>query len=230
MRAFNIMSFFDRFRGETLFFPGCLAKNSLKSIANNYLTVLQKLGERVILLKDDDVCCGYPALSLGYKPEFEDLRLKNSEIFRKSNVKKIITLCPTCYLTFKNYEGVKVEHVTQTLVKHLKRLPVKYDKKITYYDPCSLARKGKVVNEPRAILEALGFEVVELEKNKLETVCCGAGGGLKNNLPAISNKIAKKILSQVKTKTLVTTCPLCYLHLKENSSKVEVLELSQVLV
>lgn len=225
------MGFFDRFKnGETLFYPGCLAKHNLKSVANNYISVLQKLGVNLILLKDEEVCCGYPALSLGYRTEFEDLRLKNMEIFRKHNVKKIITSCPTCYLTFKNYEGIKVEHVTQTLAKHLKRLPVKYDKKITYYDPCSLARKGKVINEPRAILEALGFELVELENNKAWTMCCGAGGGLKNNVPAMSNKIAKKILSQVKTKTLVTSCPLCYLHLKENSKDIEILELSQVLV
>ncbi len=225
------MGFFDRFKsGETLFYPGCLAKHNLKSVANNYITLLQKLGVNLILLKDEEVCCGYPALSLGYKPEFEDLRLKNMEIFRKHNVKKIITLCPSCYLTFKNYEGMKVEHVTQTLAKYLRALPVKYEKKITYYDPCCLSRKGGVMSEPRAILKALGFEVVELEDCREKTMCCGAGGGMKHNLPSISNKIAKKILSKVKTKTLITSCPLCYAHLKENSSKVEVLELSQVLV
>ena len=224
--------FLDIFkRGETVFYPGCLAKHNLKSIANNYIKILQKLNVNFVLLKDKEVCCGYPALSLGYRPEFEDLRLRNEEMFRKANIKKIITSCPSCYLTFKEYyKNFKVEHVTQVLSRYLKYLPVKYEEKITYYDPCILGRKEGIVNEPRAILESLGFEIQELEKNKENTMCCGAGGGLKNNLPQISKKIAKKLLSNVKTKKLITSCPLCYLHLKENSKDIEILELSQVLV
>ena len=226
------MNFLDRFRkGETLFYPGCLAKHQLKTIANNYATILGKLGVNFTLLKENEVCCGWPALSLGYKPEFEDLVLKNKEIFRQANIKKIITSCPSCYLIFKKfYDEFKVEHVTQTLAKHLRALPVKYEGKITYYDPCSLGRKAGIVREPRVILEALGYEVVELKNSKENTMCCGAGGGLKQNVPAMANKIAQKLLSQVKTEKLVTTCAHCYFHLKENSTKVEVLELSQVLV
>ena len=225
------MGFFDRFKGNTLFYPGCLAKYGLKTIANNYASVLQKLGVNFILLKDDEFCCGYPALSLGYRPEFEDLRLRNEDLFKNSNVRKIITSCPTCYLTFKShYNDLKVEHVTQTLARYLKVLPIKYEEKVTYYDPCSLGRKAGIVSEPRAVLEALGFEVVELEANRENTSCCGAGGGLKRNLPNISNKIAQELLSKVKTKKLITSCALCYQHLKENSKQIEVLELSQVLV
>lgn len=224
--------FFDRFRkGNNLFYPGCLAKYCLKSIANNYALVLQKLGINFTLLKDNEVCCGYPALSSGYKSEFEDLKLKNINIFKKANIKKIITSCPSCYLLFKSYyKEFKVEHITQVLARYLKNLPVKYEEKITYYDPCILSRKGGIYNEPRAILEALGFEIVELENNKENTVCCGAGGGLKQNLPQVSNKIAKDLLSKVKTKKLITSCALCYKQLKENSKDIEILELSQVLV
>lgn len=226
-----MMKLFERFRrGETLFYPGCLAKYNLKSIANNYALFLQKLGISFILLKGNEVCCGYPALSLGYKPEFEDLRQKNIEIFNRANVQKIITSCPSCYLMFRDYyPDFKVEHITQTLAKHLNQLPVKFEGAITYYDPCNLARKAGIVNEPRAVLEALGFDVVELESNKENTMCCGAGGGLKQNLPQMANKIAKDLLSKVKTKKLVTTCPLCYFHLKENSKDIEILELSHLL-
>jgi heterodisulfide reductase subunit D len=224
--------FFDRFKsGNTLFYPGCLAKHSLKSIANNYAEILKRLGIDFILLKDNEVCCGYPALSLGYRNEFEDLKIKNDDVFRRANIKRIITSCPSCYLIFKKaYPNLKVEHITQVIARHLKELPVKYEEKLTYYDPPNLARKAGIVNEPRAILEALGYEVIELENNKEFTECCGAGGGLRHNLPQISNKIAKNLLAKVKTPKLITTDPLCYVHLKENSQKIEILELSQVLV
>jgi Fe-S oxidoreductase len=76
----------------------------------------------------------------------------------------------------------------------------------------------------------LGFKVIELEKNKKDSFCCGAGGGLKGNRPELANNIAKNILDNVKTKKLITTCPMCYAHFKENSKDIQVLELSEVLV
>ena len=42
--------------------------------------------------------------------------------------------------------------------------------------------------------------------------------------------MAQSILKDVKTKKLITTCPNCYIHLKENSEDIEILELNEVLI
>lgn len=213
---------------KILYFPGCYSKYKLRDIATNYTRILKKLGINFDIAAEE-ACCGAPLLDSGYSKEFQEIKMKNLEIINSKDVDKIITNCPSCYRVLSKVYGLKVEHITQTLARFLKRLPVKYEEEITYFDPCNLGRKSGIYEEPRLILESLGFDVKEFEENRANGLCCGAGGGLKRNLPGLANKIAKDVLRKVKTKKLVTCCPLCYLHLKENAKNVEVLELSQVI-
>ena len=46
---------------------------------------------------------------------------------------------------------------------------------VTYLDPCRLSRKGGLVQEPRDILESMGFELRETEPYGRENYCCGGG-------------------------------------------------------
>ena len=215
------------FKKNIIFYPGCLTKNKLSGIANNYVDILKKLGYNVKSLKDREICCGGPLIESGYEHEFKEVMDKNKDLFKESKVDKIITNCPLCFNTFLRYYGMKVEHVVQILSKHVGKLPYKYnEEKITYFDPCFLGRKNKIHGAEK-ILDALGFVVISLKGNK--AVCCGGGAGIKRNLSVLADKMAKNILKQVKTEKLVTSCPLCYVHLKQNAKKVKVLELSEVL-
>ncbi len=49
---------------------------------------------------------------------------------------------------------------------------------ITYHDPCNMARKGGVIDEPRLILRAVTTNYRELMPNREEAYCCGGGSGL----------------------------------------------------
>jgi len=217
------------FGSRILYFPGCYSKYKLKDIASNYAKILSKLGIK-FEIANEEACCGSPLFNAGYQLDFQDIKNKNLEIFRSKKIDKIVTNCPSCYRVFIKLYGLKTEHITQTLAKHLKKIPVKYEEEITYFDPCNLGRKSGIYEEPRLILESLGFDVKEMPQNRANGLCCGACGGLKENLPGLANKIAKEVLSKCKTKKLITCCPLCYLHLKENAKEVQVLELSQVLI
>lgn len=230
--------------GNVLYYPGCMKKFVLKDLEKNYENILRKIGVDFIKLKDKEVCCGSPVLNAGYFQTFEFLARKNYRVFKEHSVKKIITSCPACFKTFRydyprfleNFD-IEVEHVTQTIVKAIKK--GKIEKKIikesvTYHDPCHLGRYCGIYEEPREIIKHLGFEIVEMEFNKENAFCCGGGGGVRANFPQLAEKIAEDRVEQAKktgTKVLITTCPLCYQCLKEIGSKegVRVKELSQIL-
>lgn len=228
--------------GNILYYPGCLTKFVAKDLKEKYEKILRNLGIDFIELSELELCCGSPALKAGYLEDFKNLAEKNLKIFKEHSVKKIITNCPACYLILKKeYKNVlnekwdiEVEHITQTIAQKIKNLKEKQksrSQKITYHDPCHLGRQMGVYEEPREIIKYLGYEISEMELNRLESICCGGGGGVKTNEPELANKIAKQRISQAKktgSEILCTSCPLCYLHLKENTEDLEVKELSEL--
>jgi Fe-S oxidoreductase len=49
--------------------------------------------------------------------------------------------------------------------------------RVTYHDPCYLARYNDVTDAPRRLIAATGAELVEMPRHGADTFCCGAGGG-----------------------------------------------------
>ncbi|MFH0752784.1 MAG: (Fe-S)-binding protein [archaeon] len=218
--------------GKTLFYPGCILKYKAKKILQNYEEILGNLRVNYVRLHGIEQCCGSPVLSAGYTEDFKRVVDANMQVFKDQNISRIITVCSGCHVTFlEHYPNLKIEHVTQVIGGELnkllpKRLPTELEE-VTYFEPCKLGSKLNIHHEPRAILQRLGYAVKELDG---KASCCGAGGGLKMNSPNISNRIAQQLLAKVKTPKLVTACPNCYLHLKENATDVEVLELSELML
>jgi len=220
----------DKFTGgNTLYYPGCLTRYALPEAAERYEKILAQLGVDFIKLPDFEFCCGMPVLNAGYVKDFEKLKEKNLDVFRRHGVGKIITNCPACYKMFSDY-GLETEHVIQTIHARLDKISVKHDGDVTYHDPCHLGRHCGIYDEPREILRHVGFTVKEFKLCREHARCCGGGAGLKTNYPELAGDIARERLAEVETKKLVTPCPLCYAHFKENAKNVEVLEFSEVLV
>ncbi len=51
------------------------------------------------------------------------------------------------------------------------------EERTTYHDPCNIARKGWIVEQPRVILRHICKEFVEMEPHGSNNYCCGGGGG-----------------------------------------------------
>ena len=229
------------FGGNTLYYPGCLAKYVARDVSEKYEKILRKIGIDFIKLEDLEVCCGSPVLNAGYKKEFMELVEKNRKIFKDHSVKKIITPCPACYKIFSQEYSksgkwdIKVEHITQTILKALEKGKLKLKRKelkVTFHDPCHLGRYCHIIDEPRNILKYIGMEVVEMRNFGKDSLCCGAGGGMKTNYPNVANAIARKRIRQAEetgAEAVVTACSLCKLHLAENAKKMKVFELSEVI-
>jgi Fe-S oxidoreductase len=93
------------------------------------------------------------------------------------------------------------------------------DRKVTFHDPCYLARYGGRVDEPRALLTRFGAHVEEPVRNRDNPFCCGAGGGLlfadKEEEPG--SRISDVRFQQLRATgagTVVTACPFCSIMLK----------------
>lgn len=221
--------------GKTLLYPGCILKHTAKNLLENYEKILSQIGVSYVKLDGVERCCGLPALGAGYADDFTAIVDSNMQVFKDQGISRVITVCPGCHVTFSNhYQGLKVEHVTQVIAKNLGKVAPKTfegdPEEITYHDPCNLGRKSGIYNEPRAILHHLGYTVKELSENRENAMCCGACGGLCDNSPKIADKIAKMVLSKVKTRKLVTACPKCYLHFKKNAANVQVMDISELML
>jgi Fe-S oxidoreductase len=84
--------------------------------------------------------------------------------------------------TFCGPDAPPVVNFLQYTARQLRegRIPLKKERieeRVTYHDPCNLARAGRITEEPREILKAICRDFVEMTPNRTENYCCGGGGG-----------------------------------------------------
>ncbi|WP_432644875.1 (Fe-S)-binding protein [Methanobrevibacter sp.] len=213
-----------------LYFRGCTAREKLTDIqlATEKLLRLADVDYHIL---DDEKCCGSVLLRTGFLKEAQEQIKKNTEIFKGET---IITSCAGCYKTLtEDYDGLNVIHISQLLDELIREgkldlSEIEFD--VTYHDPCHLGRHCGVFDEPRSVIKSVA-NLVEMKNIRENSLCCGAGGGVKSAYPEIANQISKlRIAQAVETgcKTLVTSCPFCKLNLKNDD--IEVLDLTEFLV
>lgn len=97
--------------------------------------------------------------------------------------------------------------------------PGKFQGKLTYHDPCQLARNGGVIDEPRRIIGALTKNFVELTPTREENWCCGGGGGLislgEQDFRMRSGKVKAEQVKAAKADVICTACENCHTQLTE---------------
>lgn len=91
---------------------------------------------------------------------------------------------------------------------------------LTFHDPCQLARRGGVVDEPRRLLGAITADFRETAETGVWNWCCGGGGGVSANeradaLRLTAFKRKKAQLDALGVDTLVTACANCRIVLEE---------------
>jgi heterodisulfide reductase subunit D len=229
------MGMFSLFgKGKVLYYPGCLTKGVLKEQFENYKEIFNKLGIDFILLSDVEVCCGLPVLNSGHRKDARRLAKKNFDIFKKNGIRKIVTNCPSCYHAFKDVYptmvrdwNLEVEHATVTVLNALKKKKIKFVGEeeereiVAYHDPCHLGRYGGIFDEPREVIEMLGGKIIGSPRSKRESICCGAGGGVRANFPELAKAIAKKKAEFIHEDIgkIISPCGLCYANIKHGTDK-----------
>ena len=213
-----------------LYFRGCTAREKQTSIAEATEKLLNLAGVDYHILKDE-ACCGSVLLRTGFLKEAQEQIAKNSEAFKDETV---LTSCAGCYKTLKeDYENIDVIHISQLLNNLISEGKLNFSKndfKVTYHDSCHLGRHMEIFDDPRRVIESVA-DLVEMENNRENSLCCGAGGGVKSAYPEIADEMAKSRIGQAKDtecEILITACPFCKLNLEND--EMEVLDLTEFLV
>ncbi len=233
---------------EALYFVGCTAAYdpNIRDMAVNTAKVLGKAGIDFGTLGNDEGCCGSTLLRTGLIESARKTALRNIERFEKASPSVIVTSCAGCYKTIRqDYPRIgkvdaKVVHITQLVSEMISSGKLKLGKgvegKVTFHDPCHLGRHNKLYDEPRRILESIpGLKLVEMERNREEARCCGAGGGVKTAFPDLAQKISALRIEDAERSgadILTTSCPFCYQSLKATielgGSKLKMMDIMEL--
>lgn len=224
---------------EVLFHAGCryAYDGDLLDWIRAAAGLLKAAGVDFAFAGSEEVCCGGRAYKLGYTAEAEHYAEDMLQKIKASGASKLVTPCADCYSCFKylypkiGHElPVEVMHITQYLARLAEEGRLKFEKempvKVTYHDPCNLGRAGERFmfdddvqaaadgyTAPRQLISAVpGVELLEMERAREYSWCCGAGGGVMEAYPGLCAWIASERLKEARrtgAEVLVTACPWC---------------------
>ena len=118
----------------------------------------------------------------------------------------------------------RVRHILEVLdeLREQGRLKVsgKETRKLTYHDPCQIARRGGVIDEPRRLIDMIADDFVEMPDHGKMNWCCGAGGGVSANERADDLRLKvfqrkKDQLDAIKPDGIISACSNCRIHLED---------------
>ncbi len=212
---------------DVLFWVGCAGSfdDRAKKITKAIVKILNKADVKFAVLGTEETCTGDPARRAGNEFLFQMQAMMNIQVLDGYQIKKIVTGCPHCFNTIKNeypdlggnYEVIHHSQLIQELINDGKLTlsdgGTFKGKKITFHDPCYLGRANNVYDAPRALIEKLDAELVEMKRCRSKGLCCGAGGAqmfkeAEKGDKEVNVERTEEALD-TKPNIIATGCPFC---------------------
>ena len=240
----------EKKEAEVLYWAGCAGAydNRGKEISQAVVNVLNEAKVDFASLGNEETCTGDSARRIGNEYLFQTMAEKNLETFGKYKFKKIVTQCPHCFTTLKNDYSelgadLEVVHHSQfigELVSEGKISPKAWlDEDVTYHDACYLGRHNDEYDAPRDVIQSImkNGSLVEMEKSREESFCCGAGGGnmwyeIKTGERINHNRF--KQAADTGATTVATSCNFCNIMMEDgmkvtgNDDKMKVMDIAEL--
>jgi Fe-S oxidoreductase len=241
---------------DVLYWIGCAASydRRIQKVARSVVRLLRAAHVRFAVLGTLERCSGETARRMGDEFLFQELARANIESLNRHGVKRIFTHCPHCLHSLKHdYAQLggryDVLHHSELLAELLQegRLKVSPAAKadsagcVTYHDPCYLARANDISHPPRRLIEAAlarraDARLVELQRRRRDTACCGAGGGRMWFDDAPDQRVGLgRVEEALETgaKTIAVSCPFCLIMMQDGvaaqTADVQVRDVAELL-
>lgn len=231
---------------DLLYWVGCYGSYDDRniSVAMALIKLLRKAGLQVGVLGRREWCCGIDLRRMGNEYLYELTAERNIAEIETVKFRQILTSCPHCYNTLKNeypqfgghFQVIHHTTLLDRLIQERKISPgLPREKKnratrITYHDSCYLGRYNEGFAPPRRILSSLDeIELVEMERHREKSFCCGGGGchmWMEERAGRRINEMRVEMALRTGAKVLATACPLCTISL---DSALKVLNLEEKL-
>ena len=214
----------DHPKAEVLFWVGCTAalEQRSQSVARSMASVLKRAGVDFAILGMEEGCTGDPARRMGNEYLYQIMAQQNIDTLNGYDVKKVVTICPHCFNTIKNeyphlggnYEVLHYSEFVSELIADGRIKPlVEINTTLAFHDPCYLGRQNGIFDQPRAIAEAIpGLKLVEMERCRSQSFCCGAGGGhmwVEESRGTRINHVRTDHFLDTGADTVGVSCPFC---------------------
>jgi Fe-S oxidoreductase len=236
---------------DVLYHVGCMLSfdSELWNVPRCVIEILKAAGVDVGIMGKEEACCGGRPYEMGYLGEFTKYAEHFTDTVNAVGVSRVVTSCSDGYSTFKKLypqANINIKFEVQHMVEFLNQLITdgqikfsgKVPMKVTYHDPCHLGRHlpEGVYDPPRQILQSVpGIELVEMERIRENTWCCGAGGGVSQANPELALWTANERLKEAKetgATALVTACSWCERNfkdaVKEYGQDMEIYDIAEV--
>jgi Fe-S oxidoreductase/nitrate reductase gamma subunit len=204
-----------------LWFVGDFASfdDRLQELSRTLARILHDAGIDFGILYEGERNAGNDVRRVGEEGLFEMLVEQNMEQLAAAEFDEILTTDPHTLNTLRNEypeHGLDkpVKHYTEVLADLIESGELEVgslNRRVTYHDPCYLARYNRVTDAPRRVLRALGCDVVEMPRNRENSFCCGAGGGRiwmdDSDLEVRPSEDRIREAALVEVDTFVVACP-----------------------
>ena len=213
---------------------GCVQEVLQPSISRSAIRLLRRHGVDVVVVKDE-TCCGALVHHLGKEEEARDYARRNIDawtaVIREKPLDAIIVTTSGCGTMVKDYSNLLardrgyaeraayISGLARDITEFVGEIglmpPMMWTGlRIAYHAACSLQHGQKLAEQPLALLDQAGFNILQIPEGHL---CCGSAGTYNLLQPELSSELRERKLAniaKVGPDVIVTANIGCMMQLK----------------